>query len=371
MRRRRYVVAPAVLAVLVLLAVLGAQLRSESPHRQSPRPIPAAPTVARDVPTVLLAHKTPAGKVDLAVVVGVALDGRDASILLVPTLTAAETPSFDLQLIADQVNLGAPQLLHTTLENLLGVGIDQTAVLDTPTLLGVLTAAGPLDVTLRDPVDVPGGNSQGRSFPAGAQQLTPSDAATLLTTSARSGELDHLVAVQAIFEGWMRSLKATPVAGASTARVPELATLVAAAQASTKFSSLPVDAVAGEVGERYQVRTDVLRPAMQAAFPGRLLGMGGRRVRVEILNGTGAAGLAQQVAAVVVPAGGQVVKTGNAPAFGRPFTQVIYYRDENKAPAAGLLAAIGAGRVLKEPTDIGVFDITIIVGADFKSAPGT
>src|SRR6202022_2862269 len=87
MRRRRYVVAPAVLAVLVLLAVLGAQLRSESPHRQSARPIPAAPTVARDVPTVLLAHKTPAGKVDLAVVVGVALDGRDASILLVPTLT--------------------------------------------------------------------------------------------------------------------------------------------------------------------------------------------------------------------------------------------------------------------------------------------
>jgi hypothetical protein len=370
MRRRRYVLAPAVLVVLVLLAVLGAQLRSDSPRRQSHQTL--APTTAgRDVPTVLLAHKTAAGRLDFVVVVGVTRDGHDGSILLIPTFTAVETPSFDPQLIADQLNLGASQLLRTTVENLLGVRIDQTAVLDTPTLVGVLDAAGPLDVTLRDPVEVPGGGSLGHAFPAGPQQLAPTDAATLLTTNVRTGELDHLVTVQAIFEGWMRSLRATLVAGESTARVPELATLVAAAQASTKFSTLPVDPVAGQVGERYEVRTDALGPAMQAAFPGRLLGIGGRRVRVELLNGTGAVGLSQQVAALVVPAGGQVVKTGNAPGFGRPYTQVVYYRDENKVPAAGLLAAIGTGRVLKEPRDIGVFDITIIVGADFKSASGT
>jgi hypothetical protein len=351
MRRRRYVIAPVVLAVLVVLAVVGAQLRSDAPRRQSqsrPRTATAAP--ARLLPTVLLAHRGPAGKVDLAVVVG-ARAGRDGSVLLLPTLTAAETPSFDPQLLADQLNLGGQQLLQTTVANLLGVRIDQVAVVESPTLVDVLNAAGPLDVNLRDPVE-----AQGRAFPAGPQQLAPGDVATLLTTPARTGELDHLVTVQAAFEGWMRAVKRPDVAAATTARVPALDTLISAAQVPAKFSTLPVDA---------------LGPAMRAAYPDRLLGVGGRRPRVEILNGTGTAGLARQVAAVVVPAGGQVVATtGNGPAGGRPVTQVVYYRDENRPAAAALLAALGAGELVKQSRDFGAFDVTILAGADFKSAVG-
>jgi hypothetical protein len=366
MRRRRYVIAPVVLAVLVVLAVVGAQLRSDAPSRQSQsRPRTATAVPARLLPTVLLAHRGPAGKVDLAVVVG-ARAGRDGSVLLLPTLTAAETPSFDPQLLADQLNLGGQQLLQTTVANLLGVRIDQVAVVETPTLVDVLNAAGPLDVNLRDPVE-----AQGRAFPAGPQQLAPGDVATLLTTPARTGELDHLVTVQAAFEGWMRAVKRPDVAAATTARVPALDTLISAAQVPAKFSTLPVDAVPADAGERYQVRVDALGPAMRAAYPDRLLGVGGRRPRVEILNGTETAGLARQVAAVVVPAGGQVVATtGNGPAGGRPVTQVVYYRDENRPAAAALLAALGAGELVKQSRDFGAFDVTILAGADFKSAVG-
>ncbi len=376
MRRRRYALVPAVLLVLVLLAVLGASLRARHHTTQPPAPVRAAPA-SPPPSTLLLAHRSPANRVDLAVVVGASAGadggaGTAASIVLVPTRTATETPSFGLQLVADVLTLGPPQLLHTTVENALGVGIDATAVLDTPTLLALMDSAGPLDVNLRDAVEVPG-TPQGRVFPGGPQQITPSDATTLLTATAPTGELDHLVTVQAIFEGWMRALLSPQVATASTSRVPELATLVSAAHATTKFSTLPVDAVtAAEAGERYQVRPDAdLAPAMRTAFPGRVLGIDGRRPRVEILSGTAAAGPVQQAAAKVARAGGHVVKTGNAPTFGRPVTQVVYYRDSARAAAASLLAAIGAGQLFKEPVDIGVFDVTIIPGADFSPAPGT
>src|ERR1700680_3204015 len=99
MRRGLYVLAPVVLVVLVLLASLGAQLRSGAPGGQSAK-IGTGSTVGQSVPTLLLAHTNPAGRVDLAAVAGVARNGRDASILLIPTLTAAETPSFDPQLVA-------------------------------------------------------------------------------------------------------------------------------------------------------------------------------------------------------------------------------------------------------------------------------
>ncbi|MBV8951040.1 MAG: LCP family protein [Actinobacteria bacterium] len=372
-RRRRYVVAPVVLLVLVALAVLGAQLRSSPSHRRSAARVPAVappPAAAPGVPSLLLAHRAANGRVDLATVVGVAAGGHNASVVLVPTLTAAETPSFDPQLIADLLNLGPTQLLQTTVENLMGVRIDQTAVLDDATLSALMQAAGPLSVRLRDPVPVLN-DPQGRVYPAGDQELAPQDATTLLTTTVSTGELDHLVAVQAVFEGWLRALRSPQAATLSTTRVPQLASLVAAAQASTTFSTLPVTNLGGQGDERYQVRTDALGPAMQTAFPGRLLGIGGRRPRVEILDGTGVPGLAQQVAAVVVPAGGDVVKTGNAQQFGQASTQVVYYRDSARAQAESLLAALGAGTVLKEPTDIGVFDITVIAGADFKSPPGT
>lgn len=374
MRRRRYLLVPVVFLVLVLLAVLGASLRSG--HHTTARSTPGTAAAVASAPpsTVLIAHKSAANRVDLAVVVGApgGGGGRTASVVLVPTLTGAETPSFGPQVIADVLTLGTPQLLHTTVENALGVGIDATAVLDTPTLLALLQAAGPIDVNLRDAVELTG-TPNAAIFQAGPQQVSPSDAAALLTAPSRTGELDHLVTVQAIFEGWMRALRSPQVAAASTSRVPELATLVSAAAVATKFSTLPVDAATTtEAGERYQVRPDAdLVPAMRTAFPGRALAIEGRRPRIEILSGAGGAGAVQQVAAKVVRAGARVVKTGNAPAFARPVTQVVYYRDGSRPAAASLLAAIGTGQLFKDPVDIGVFDVTVIPGADFNPAPGT
>jgi hypothetical protein len=362
------VTVPAVFAVLIVVAIIGAQLRSgaPAPARTASRGAPA-PAAAR-VPTLLLAHVAGDGHVDLAAVVGVTRNGRDGSILAIPTLTQAETPSLDFQQLADLRTLGSTALLQTTIENLLGVRIDATEVFDDARLTDVISAAGPLTVDLNGEAEV--GGTTTRVFSSGTQRVNPGDAVALLTQHPATDEVDHMVTVQSVFEGWLAALRNPAAASASVTRVPSLATLVAAARASTDFSVLPVDAISGGPGERYQVRDDALPPAMQQEFPGSLIGTGGRRLRTEILNGTGVVGLVPQIAEVVVPAGAQVVTTGNWPGFGQATTRVVYYRDADRAAAAHLLAAVGVGTLVKEPNDIQVFDVTIIAGADFRPPPG-
>jgi LytR cell envelope-related transcriptional attenuator len=367
-RRRWLVMVPSILAVLIVVAVIGAQLRSgaPAPARTSSRgaPAPAPPRV----PTLLLAHVAGNGQVDLAAVVGVTRNGRDGSILAIPTLTQAETPSLDFQVLADLRSLGSTTLLQTTIENLLGVRIDATEVFDDARLTDVIGAAGPLTVDLNGETEV--GGTTTRVFSSGTQRVNPGDAVALLTQRPATDEIDHMVTVQAVFEGWLAALRDQSAASASVAKVPALATLVAAARASTDFSELPVDSISGGPGERYQVREDALGPAIQQEFPEALLGIGGHRLRTEILNGTGVVGLVPQVARVVVPAGAQVVTTGNMPGFGQATTRVVYYRDADRAAAARLLSVLGVGKLVKEPDDIKVFDVTIIAGADFRPPPG-
>ncbi len=370
-RRRWVVVVPSVFVVLIVLTVIGAQLRSGTTGRPT-RAAPAATNVppVRGAPTMLLAHRAADGRVDLAALVGVQRGGHDGSVLLVPTLTALEVPSFELQLVADLLNLGPPSLLQTTISNVLGVRIDQTVVLDDAQLVDALAPAGSLTVDLRDPVNLAGG-TEPRTIEAGTQSFAPADAAALLTNPGSAGELEHLVTVQAVLEGWMHALRTPSVATATTARVPAFSTLVAAAHASTDYATLPVDGVSAGAGERYQVREDAIGPAAKGAFPDALLGIGGERPRVEILNGTGVVGLVQQVAGVVVPAGGDVVQTGNYTGFGQTVTRVVYYRDSQRAAATALLRALRTGQLAREQKDIQVFDVTIIVGSDFKAPPGT
>jgi len=107
------------------------------------------------------------------------------------------------------------------------------------------------------------------------------------------------------------------------------------------------------------------------AVAGDLFEAFGERTRVVIQHGGKAYSAIGRSQSIVVPAGAEVVKTDNVPGFGQSASRVVYYRDGNRAAAAALLQALGAGVLRQEGRDIGVFDITIIVGADFKSPPGT
>jgi hypothetical protein len=103
---------------------------------------------------------------------------------------------------------------------------------------------------------------------------------------------------------------------------------------------------------------------VQADLPDALLTTASRR-RVEILNGTGAVALTQNVARLVVPAGGEITLTGNVPGFGVKHTTVVYYRPDDLPEANRIAAALGVGSVAKGNVPLDVVDVTVVVGSDF------
>ena len=186
-------------------------------------------------------------------------------------------------------------------------------------------------------------------------------------------ELDRLVVVAAVMDGWMDRLRDPAIAKATLALQPALAPLVAAAGApDRRIDTVPVASIATGGGERFDVQSPELAKIVRRAFPSSQLGEHGQRPRVEILNGTGALGVAQAVATKAVPAGGRVVLTDNLPGFGLQKTQVVYYADRWRGAAQRILDAMGCGSLRKAGQDVRIADVTILVGSDCPAygAPG-
>ena len=71
---------------------------------------------------------------------------------------------------------------------------------------------------------------------------------------------------------------------------------------------------------------------------------GADRIRVRILNGVGAPGVAQEVQPLLVDAGGQVTLSGNADRFDYATTQVVYYDDDHRADAEAIATRSASAR---------------------------
>jgi hypothetical protein len=364
-RRFWYFVMPMIAVLLALTVLVGATIREGDGDDRSDGGDNAG-SAARRPTTILLGHRGADGRLDLLVLAG--RDRDDASVLLLPTSTQVEVPSLGPLALADLPADQDPDLLATTVENLLGVRVGRTVTIDDAVLTEALDQAAPVPVALNRPAQY--ADAAGEVVAAGAHRFSAGEAARLLVSDQTGSELDRLVTVQDVLDGWLTRLRQPRVARATLASVDELAALVTVARARRhRTDSLPVESVTTGGGERFEPRPDDVARYVTAAFPRALLGRGVGRPRVEILNGTGAVGLAQRIASLVVPAGGQVTLTGNVQDFGVTETQVVYYRDGDRREAQRLLTALGCGSLKKANRAIGVVDVTIVTGAD--CFPGT
>jgi hypothetical protein len=289
--------------------------------------------------------------------------GKDASVLLLPVATQVEVTSLGPQVLADLANEGGSSLLQTTVENVLGVDVTKTIVFNDANLTAVAALAAPIPVDLHRAVEFAGTTDP--AVPAGAHQLSGGQAAHLLIAAQPGSELDRLVTVQDVMDGWMQRLRNPAIARRTLAAQAGFADLVAAAKASDRRTdTLPVESVATGGAERFGPSGAEVRRYVASAFPNARLGNGARRPRVEILNGTGAVGLAQTIATRLVPAGGQITLTGNVANFGLANTQVVYYAKRDRPAAERMVRALGCGVLKAAETPIGVVDVTILAGAD-------
>ena len=90
------------------------------------------------------------------------------------------------------------------------------------------------------------------------------------------------------------------------------------------------------------------------------------RVRVQVLNGTGALGVALKAAQRLVPAGAQVTLSGNADSFAYAQTQIVFYDRSRQPLATQVRQALGTGKLVLSRRPLDVVDVTVVIGKDFN-----
>lgn len=345
-------------------------------------------------PTAVLAtyDETEGGGVaDLVVVLAHDEVAGTGTVLFVPATTVADVPGHGLLQVGRAYAFGQGPLLEATLDNLLGIHLDQSVSVSRQGWASLFTRVGGFQVDLPERLvsEAPDGTRQVR-FQPGPQFLDGPRLAELLTfRQPGEAELGRLPRAQRVLAGLFGALGADPDlleavfadgapmldTGAPTGAPEDLVRSLAqdAAAGTLEFRTLPVSPIGS--GDDSSYRPDAARVAALVAdrFAASVPEAGpaaGRRLR--ILNGNGVPGVGQQVAQRLLPAGFRVVLTGNADSFAYDETRIVVHGDDDQhiAAAERVRALLGVGRIERSGTPQSVVDITVVVGHDFPGVGG-
>lgn len=374
-RRRAAGFAAVVIAFLVALAgLLDFGYRSftsvdDDPPAREATDTTEIPEDGPAPPRALLVQQAEDGGVVGVTVLVVGEGGTGGDLVFAPVGSMVEVPSFGLSPLREAFQLGGLPLLQHSVENLLGFAFDQIAMVGPADIVALVEPAGVLRVELPGAVEVV--TDAGRIetiFPAGPVDVAPDGVPALLEQRGSGSDLDRLVRHQAFWRAWLAAIAGNPSASPEGG-IGEIITAIASGEVGQHL--LPVEVMATGTGPKddlYAVKAAELDALVAEIAPGAD-GGARERIRVQVLNGTGVPGLAQQVQPLLVPAGALVSLTGNAD---RDYetTQVVFYRDEHLDAARAVQRALGVGEVVRSLVALTVVDVTVVIGADF-AAEGT
>ena len=369
LRRRRIlslVVAVTGLAASVALLVTAPD--SGDPDRPG-RGGPSSTVAPQALQPLLLAQQDAAGRAVSLTVLAPAARGPGGNLVLIPPGTMTEVVSLGLEPVGRSLDLGGPGRLQATVENLLGVALADVVVVDDEAISALLAPLGPLTVRVPNRVEQVDGNGRVEVlYEAGLARLAPGEAGRFLAVKGNGGnDLTRLARHQGFWEAWMAALRAQPAL--VPAQPPALArALSTLSRGEVRTRVLPVEAfgAAGEDGELYKVRDAEMHRMVESAFPAGAQRGPVERPRVQILNGTGAIGLADAVRDKLGPAF-DVRLTGNAGTLDHAQTEVVFYRREKQPVAERVRRALGVGNLVLSRRPLDVVDVTIVVGKDFTA----
>lgn len=247
---------------------------------------------------------------------------------------------------SDVAGLGA-ETVRVAVSNTFGAWADHVAVMDLEGLSDVVDRGEGIRV------EVPGFYvTEAGNLGPGAARLTGEQVVALLSLEEDGAEARWASVVQALLRERVR------LGGEDLAETDGIAGVrrVLGGARGAAIAPFPTLTVAGSVTVPRQPDLD-----RQVA---RLFGSR-TPVPVIVQNGSGAPGLGQDVAAVLLPLGFRVVLSQNADLFGYERTRVVANSDGAIADARRIKRALGVGRVRVSQVPSGIGDITIIVGEDF------
>lgn len=372
LRRRRGLSVLAVLVVVagaisLLLALWpgrgGDGAGSERDRRTGSPGASAAPPTR----PVLLAQQQGAGPAVSLTVLVPAANGKGGTLVLIPPGTMTEVVALGLEPVGRSLDLGGPSRLRATVENLLGASLGDVSVMNDDGFAAMLRPIGPLNVRLGQAVEQV--DKSGRIevlFQAGQNRIEPEGVAGFLSAKGRGNDLERLARHQAFWDAWLAALKSQPAA-APTQPVALAKAFTALVSGPVRTRVVPVESfgTSPEDGELYKVRAAELTRMVTASFPAAAEQGSQSRPRVQILNGTGAVGLADSVRNRL-GAPFDVRLTGNAASFSYDKTEIVFYARNKQAMAEKVRRALGVGTLVFSRRPLDVVDVTIVVGKDFQ-----
>lgn len=303
------------------------------------------------------------------------------AVVLLPPQVLVTVPGSGSGILAAALRTGSVDRSRTALEDLMGVTIDGSWVLDEAAFQRLVDLEGGVQTTVDVPV------LQGRTvlLSPGAARLTGRQALQFATYLAPGEqEQTRLARLQAVLDGVVGGLpddvSKLPTAlgkGATLTLPPQRLAEVLRGLAEDddssdlQYRSLPVIEVpTGNEDVRFRVDqpavTELVDELLADSVPPGVRAEGNR---VLVLNGVGTPGLGEQVRAKLVPAGFVFVGSRNYDRFGECCTQVLVKDATSEGGALGSRVARALGvpaSSVKSSDQIGtIADVVVIVGKDF------
>lgn len=335
--------------------------------------------------TLLIAYAPDGVSTSAESIVLFGLVGSDgASALLVPAGTTTDVPVHGPASLGEASSFGGPELLDLATENLLGVRVDGTLVVDRHGFVDAVAPLAPFDILVEERLGVREGDNIVTKFQPGRYQM---DALTLNAYLELKGEGESEVARlarrQKVWEAILDKARAFPDSGlrfssgdgahlradAPMSGIDEVISELRFREVT--FSLLPVDPKHSLEGvERFEPREGEIQRVVTQRFPGAAVAPDVEsRMRIGILNGNGGVGVSEDVAKRLIPRGYRVVYTENADRFDYEETQIIFYRTPDERMAREIRSTLGKGRLVFNHQMQDVVDILIVVGRDYTPSP--
>jgi polyisoprenyl-teichoic acid--peptidoglycan teichoic acid transferase len=312
-------------------------------------------------------------------------EGGEGTILLVPPSTVADVPGHGSFGVGQAFAFGDAALTGVTLENLLGVRLDEVVAVSSAQWAAVLDRLGGYDIEVPTQlVSRDDGGAGEVRFEPGPQHLDGSRLAEYLTFQAPDEtELDALPRVQRVLAGMLDRLAEEPdllaeVVGEGAPELaaddPELVRELLAELSQARLEdgvvtlTLPVSPLGSGREDVYRVDASRLSQLVEDRLAAsRPSGEAGAGRDLQILNGNGIPGVGQLVAERLQPGGYRVLLSGNADSFDHETTRIVIHDDgpEQLAVARDIRDRLGVGEIERSGTPQSVVDVTIVVGADF------
>jgi hypothetical protein len=319
--------------------------------------LPGFEAFLEPTPTLLVLHVEDGLLISAAVM---SLNSGDSggSVLLLPAATSAGPEPEALTLSYHVSFAPEPADARGFVQNLLGLGIGEVAVVDAARWADLVAPVAPLTLTNPDAVG---------EFPAGEISLGADQVAAYLGASIEGqSDLARLARQEAFYEAWTAAVADSADPGAVPGELESgLGRFVRGLAAGpVQVHALPVTEVTAGDAVRIDPDLDAIEQLMPTVVPFPTAAAPGARVRLRLLDGTGDGDHVLRTAPLVVPAGAEIVVVGNADRFDYEITEIRYHVPLQKTAAESLRAALGAGRVIDDPRQTDAFDVTIVLGTD-------